>query len=209
MNHAFIDNYADLDSPLHRLNPKTKIILFLGFLLTIIFTPVDKSLIFIFYIIIASYLFFLSRVPFRFFAARIIELIPFILLVAFSVLFAKNGKILFLIYVVKALLAISLVLLLSCTTRFNELVKTLRAFKVPHILVNLLSFFYRYSFILEDELLRKKRAYEARSVGRIKKIKKLNVLGNIIGALFIHTYERAEKIYLAMCARGYNGDESS
>jgi len=70
----------------------------------------------------------------------------------------------------------------------------------------LLSFMYRYLFLVEDEILRKKRALDSRSVGK-KGWQVLKSIANMTGSLFIHSYERAERIYLAMCARGYRSSQ--
>jgi cobalt/nickel transport system permease protein len=67
---------------------------------------------------------------------------------------------------------------------------------------------YRYLFLLEDQLLRTKRAFESRNINK-NGFKNIRALSNVLGTLFIRTYERAERIYMAMCARGYDGEKNN
>jgi cobalt/nickel transport system permease protein len=106
-------------------------------------------------------------------------------------------------------LAIVLILVASSTTKLSHLLETLKQFKVPNIFINLLSFMYRYSFLLEDEFLRTSRAYQSRDINNKNNFRKVKILSNILGTLFIRTYERAERVYLAMCSRGYDNEKSS
>lgn len=209
MRHAFIDTYADLNTPLHKLNAKIKIIFLVIFLLLIIFTPIRYAMLFLLYALVMIALVYLSKVPISFILKRFIEIAPFIIIISLSALFNKQGYILFLNCTAKAILAIILVLIISSTTRFDHLLEALKYFKVPRIFIHLMSFMYRYSFLLEDELLRANRAYESRNINKKNNFKKIKILSNILGTIFIRTYERAERVYLAMCARGYNNEKSN
>ena len=68
----------------------------------------------------------------------------------------------------------------------------------------LLSFMYRYIFILTDEVLRMKQARDSRSFGG-KWRWQIKTVGNMVGTLFLRSYERGERVYAAMAARGFNG----
>jgi cobalt/nickel transport system permease protein len=63
---------------------------------------------------------------------------------------------------------------------------------------------YRYIFLIIDEMHRMYRAKEARSIGKKRKYE-FKALSSIIGTLFLRSYERAERVYLAMLARGFDG----
>jgi cobalt/nickel transport system permease protein len=70
-----------------------------------------------------------------------------------------------------------------------------------------ISFMYRYLFVLVDEAMRLQTAREARSVGTGRNVVwRARVLGGMIGSLFIRSYERSERIYAAMLARGFAGE---
>ncbi len=209
MKHAFIDTYANLNTPLHKLNVKTKFISLIIFLFVIIFTPIEYISIFFVYSFVIITLLLSSRVPVSFILKRFIHILPFVILISFSALFRKGGRILFISCLVKASLIITLVLIFSSTTKFDKFLKTLRQLKAPGIFVSLLSFMYRYLFLLEDQLLRTKRAYYSRNINKINNFKIIRTLSNILAVLFIRTFERAERVYLAMCARGYNSEKDN
>ena len=63
---------------------------------------------------------------------------------------------------------------------------------------------YRYIFVLVDEILRMKQARDSRNFGG-NRLWQLRTIGNMIGTLFIRSYERGERVYAAMLARGYVG----
>jgi cobalt/nickel transport system permease protein len=91
------------------------------------------------------------------------------------------------------------------TTRFSELLKAFEKLGCPKIITMIMSFMYRYIFVIEDELMKMKQAKESRSVGG-SGFFHAKALANMLGTLFIRSYERAEAVYLAMCARGFDGD---
>ena len=63
---------------------------------------------------------------------------------------------------------------------------------------------YRYIFILVDEVMRMTRARDSRSFGG-RWLRQIGTVGNMIGVLFIRSYERGERVYAAMMARGFDG----
>ena len=207
MHHAFIDIYADLNTPIHKLNPKSKIIFLFGLLVLIIFSPIKFIPLFLFYGSLVTVLIYLSKIPVQFVLKRLMEILPFVILITLSVLFQKQGYILFLSCLIKSVLAVMLTLIVSSTTKFVQLLEALRQLKFPRIFIKLLSFMYRYSFLLEDQLLRARRAYASRNINPKNNLPRVRILGNILGSVLIRTYERAERIYLAMCARGYGHEK--
>ena len=76
--------------------------------------------------------------------------------------------------------------------------------KVPLVLTMLLSFMYRYIFVLTDELMRMRQARDSRSFGG-SRLWQIKTAGRMIGSLFIRSYERGERVYAAMAARGFDG----
>ncbi|MDD5595548.1 MAG: energy-coupling factor transporter transmembrane component T [Candidatus Omnitrophica bacterium] len=209
MRHAFIDNYSDLNTPLHRLNIKAKIIGVFIFLLIVIFTPIRFAPLFIFYGLMVLVLIRLSKVPLGFIVKRILELLPFIIIISLSGLFRKQGLLIFFNCTVKALLALLLVIILSSTTKFQGLLEALKQMHLPKLFILLLAFMYRYSFLLEDQFLRTMRAFESRNINQKNNFGKVRILSNILGVIFILTFERAERLYLAMCARGYDYEKGN
>jgi cobalt/nickel transport system permease protein len=95
-------------------------------------------------------------------------------------------------------------ILLMATTRFSELLKALERLKIPALITMILSFMYRYIFVVQDELMKMKQAKDARCV-RCSRAVDIKTLSHMIGVLFIRAYERAESVYLTMCSRGFDG----
>ena len=54
-------------------------------------------------------------------------------------------------------------ILLVAATQFHDLMHALRHLRLPYLLVAVISFTYRYLFVLVDEAMRLLRAREARS----------------------------------------------
>ena len=65
-----------------------------------------------------------------------------------------------------------------------------------------LALMYRYLPVLAEEARRMERARASRTFSRKRRIVWQN-LGAVVGRLFVRTTDRAERIYLAMCARGW------
>jgi cobalt/nickel transport system permease protein len=79
-------------------------------------------------------------------------------------------------------------------------------------MVAIISFMYRYLGVLGDEAGRMNRAKASRSaVGRDGRTGggmrwRATVTGSMVGSLFLRSYERSERIYSAMQARGFDGE---
>jgi len=93
---------------------------------------------------------------------------------------------------------------LAATTRARDLLQGLEAIRVPAVLIQIATFMLRYSAVVTNDLARMKVARESRGFSATG-IKHWKVLAHSAGALFIRSYERGERVHLAMLARGYNG----
>lgn len=175
------------------------------------------------YGIITVCLIFLSKIPFLFIVKRSVTIIPFVLIAALSIPFIKQGKIfweyhlggvkltlsyegifIFLNILIKAFLSIVCMVLLIAGTKFTELIKGFEILKFPKVILMIISFMYRYIFVVQDELMQMLRAKRLRSI-KISVWFNIKVLANMSGFLFIRAYERSEAVYFAMCSRGFNG----
>lgn len=111
----------------------------------------------------------------------------------------------------KSWLSVQVALLLAFTTPFHDLVDALRELRLPRIMIAIISFMYRYLAVLSDEASRMLRARDARSAdpagrggGSIRW--RASVAGRMVGSLFLRAYERSERVYAAMQARGFEGE---
>jgi cobalt/nickel transport system permease protein len=104
----------------------------------------------------------------------------------------------------KALVGTVGAVLLAATTSYPAVLRGLEALRVPRLLVLIGAFMYRYLFVIVDELGRMRAAMAARGF-RPRTVLHAGATGRLAGALFLRTYGRGERVYLAMLARGYAG----
>lgn len=95
---------------------------------------------------------------------------------------------------------------LSATTPPGLVLQALRALRVPHPLVETLGFLFRYLFLLIDEGQRMQRAWRGRGGEWSLSSLAQHSLGSLLALLFLRTFGRGERVYLAMLARGYAQD---
>jgi cobalt/nickel transport system permease protein len=211
-----------LDSPVHRLNARVKILFFIGTIIVCVSTPADRWPAFLGYFAILLAVLLASSLPMRHVAMRILLVAPFILLTLVSVPFmgstgggsyslgvgglhvSRSGLLILWNVAAKASLCVLCVILLTSTTKFSKLLAGLGALRVPAIFTMLQGFAYRFIFIIEDEAERMKRAGDSRGyAGRW--LWHARTIGRMIGALFLRSYERAERVHAAMISRGFDG----
>ena len=202
MHHDFIDRYSRADSPVHRLSSGLKVTLSLTLILIVVLSPVKYVYLFVTIVILLLTVILRSKIPLTFFLKRLLLFEPFILTIAILTLLQPNGVVIFTSILVKSTLSLVTVVLLSNTTPFSELLNVLRKAYVPPLFITLLALMYRYLFILIDEIEHMKVARTSRTFTK-KGTRKWSFLTLILGQLFIRTTERAERIYSAMCARGW------
>jgi len=202
MRHDFLDRYSRLRSPVHRLPAPLKLATALVLVVMVVLLPPEGRSVLgavaVFLFAVAG----LSRIPWRFLVLRLMLLEPFVLGVAILALFQPGGGRLFLFLVAKCTLCLLIMVLLSNTTPFADLLRVLKAARVPALLVTTLSLMYRYLFVLVDETQRMRRARMSRTF-TTRRTRAWHALATVVSQLFIRTTERAERIYGAMCARGW------
>jgi cobalt/nickel transport system permease protein len=100
---------------------------------------------------------------------------------------------------------------LVLSTGFDKLLRLFSSLKVSPIVVQLFALTYRYFFVSIHEAQSVLVAKEARTYVHKKTFntQALRDLGNVLATLFIRTYERSERVYLAMKARGFQFDTSN
>jgi len=211
VQHSYLDKYSNLNSAIHKADPRLKILIALFFVLSILLTSSGNLLEFALYALIIASLVIASRVPPLFILKRSLIIIPFVVLISLFLLFDRtglsaeyNGRVLFRGIVIKSYLAILVLILLSSTTPFPSLLQGLQRLKISKVFILLLSFMYRYIFILADEAMRLTRGKRSREFGA-GKWRQIKSTAPLIGILFIRTYEKGERAYSAMCSRGFDG----
>jgi cobalt/nickel transport system permease protein len=105
---------------------------------------------------------------------------------------------------IKAMLSLLMLNVLTLTTSVPALLNALVALRTPPLLVAILASMYRYIGVLIGEFNAMRRAAASRNLMGSNRSSRL-VIGNMMGALFIRTYERGERVHQAMLSRGYRG----
>jgi cobalt/nickel transport system permease protein len=207
VKHNFIDRYSSLDSPLHLLDPRTKLIGFAALVVGVLMTPPGHGLVLFAYFFLIAIFMGISQIPLEYLVGRMLVLIPFVLLASIAMpraggfSFASVGTL-----VTRSVLSLLLLVLLTNTTRFPELLRGLRRLGCPRILTVNLGFLYRYIFVLTDEAMRLRQARDCRRLRRAPVKSELKLLGSMLGTLLVRSFERAESMHQAMLSRGFSGE---
>lgn len=229
MHADLFDRYQARRSPIHSLEPRVKVLVTVLFILSNLLLPDGAWIAFGLSFILILLISIIARLGPGFAVRRSFVALPFAL-AAISAIFTLPGEaigrlnlgswhlvateaglIRFASIVLRSWLSVQMAILLTATTQFPDLAHAFRHLHVPQVLVAIISFMYRYLFILSDEALCLIRAREARSA-RLPGSKKspatwwkAKVTGNMVGQLFLRSYERSDRVYSAMLARGYKG----
>lgn len=223
------DRYEAQESLIHHLDPRVKVATTVLFIVSNVILPDGAWLAFLLAWGLVLWVNLLASLGLDYAFKRSFIALPFAL-AAITSIFALEGQplatftigswqmvvtdaglIRFTSIVIRSWLSVQMAILLTATTQFPDLMHALRHLRVPQLLVAIISFMYRYLFVLADEALRLLRAREARSArlasgpGGGSVMWRARVAGNMVGQLFLRSYERSDRIYNAMLARGYAG----
>ena len=221
VKHAFLDKYAYLKSPLHQLDVRMKIFLFVSILLISLTTPPKAFPAFGGYALVLLGLALLAKLPLRFLILRLGTVFPFVVfltiflpfmprespadrLVVAGVPLSREGLVLAWNIAAKSGIGVTSLIVLVSTTPFDQLMRGLEWFRLPRFFTVLANFAYRYVFVIVEEAMRMKRAKELRTLRR-ESLRQVRTVGVLVGTLFLRSFERSERIYSAMCLRGFSG----
>jgi cobalt/nickel transport system permease protein len=228
MHFSPFDLYRAGDSILHGLDPRAKLALTLAFILSVSLTPVGTWPIYMLLLALVLSASVASELGLTFVLRRAALALPFVV-AAFPVLFTIKGDALasvrlgawtltltqpglerFVSVALKSWLSVQMAILLTATTPLPDLLLAMRSMGLPRLLVAVLGLMWRYLAVLVDEALRMMRARDSRSGswegrGGGTLLWRARVTGAMAGTLFLRGYERSERIYSAMLARGYDG----
>ena len=218
-----IDRYASLSSPIHRWDPRFRLVSIFALIFSVVLLY-NLQLVII-GMIFAIILTCISKIPFSFVLARMklvfIFVIPFFIIIPFTIIgtgveIASFGGItlsyrgieyvLFAaMIVIKALTAVMLIFPMIGTSRMDITIKALEGLHLPNKLVQMFAFTYRYIFVLDDEFMRTDRALAARGFKKRGNMYTLTTVSKAIAMLFVKSYERADRVFYAMRSKGYTG----
>jgi cobalt/nickel transport system permease protein len=143
-----------------------------------------------------------ARMPVGYTLRRLALVEVFILSIGFLTLLNPSAAPVFLSAVIKSNICVFAMLLLTWTTPFTDILRELQRLRFPGVMLTTLALMYRYLPVLAEESRRMQRARASRTFSPRRRLAWRNV-GIIIGQLFVRSADRAERIYMAMCARGW------
>ncbi|MCL4870144.1 MAG: cobalt ECF transporter T component CbiQ [Anaerolineae bacterium] len=225
-----LDPFQPRDSLIHHLDPRVKVVVTVLFIVSNVLLPDGAWLAFALAWGMAAATALLAHIPLSFILKRAFIVIPFTA-AAFTLLFtlpgepvtsfrlftwqltiSDTGLIRFLSILARSWVSVQMAILLAAATPFYDLMHALRHLRVPSILVSIISFMYRYLFVMVDEVQRLIRARTARSAvvpgqrsgGTV--MWRAKVTGHLAGQLMVRSFERSDRVYNAMLARGFGGE---
>ncbi|GAB3825431.1 cobalt ECF transporter T component CbiQ [Kribbella italica] len=204
-------------SLVHRLPAQVKIVALLLFVLAVVSTPAAIFWAFGLYAVLIVGCVLLAQLPAATVLRRLAVETPFIvfaLLLPFvatgprvdvlGVSLSSSGVLGAWNVLAKGTLGVIAAIVLSASTGPRELLAGLERLRLPSTLVAILSFMVRYLSVVSDDLHRMRIARESRGYagGRVGHLK---AVAGGVGALFVRSFERGERVHLAMQSRGYTG----
>jgi cobalt/nickel transport system permease protein len=190
------------DSPVHRLPTGLKLGVALVIILGTVLVSWRVSAWFAGVTALLGITILFSRLPPFYLAKRIFVLSPFVLGVALMNAFQPAGRADWREVAARSALCLLTVILVSNTTPFSKILHALKAIRVPGLLITTIALMHRYLFVLADEAERMRRARMSRTFARGRRFQ-WRAMSTVVGQLFVRASERAERIYHAMCARGW------
>lgn len=211
-----LDRLARLDSPVHRVDPRAKVIATGVFIVCVVSSTKYEILGLLPFAVFPMVLAAEGDLPLGFLGKLLLVASPFaVVMGAFNPVFDREvvahlgpvpitgGLVSYASIVLRFALTVGAALVLTATTSFTGICLALERLRVPEVLVTQLLLLYRYIFVLGDEARRMGQARRLRSFGR--RGLDWHVYGQMLGQLLLRTFGRAQRLYLAMKSRGFDG----
>jgi cobalt/nickel transport system permease protein len=204
-------------SLVHRLPAQVKIVAALLTVICVVATPRAEFWAFGLYLALIVTVWVIARVPVSHFAKRAVIELPFVL-IAVLMPFLGGGERIHLLgmslsesgalagwnILAKGTIGVLTSLTLAATTTPRELIVGLQRLRTPAALTTIATLMLRYLDVIAAEarrmrLARISRGHDPRFLWQV------GATARGIGALFIRSYERGERVHLAMVSRGWTG----
>lgn len=212
-----LDLLAFGDTGLHRLDARAKVIVTALFVMLVIsHDRYELAALFPFFIFPAAMI-AAGNLPFTYIVRKILLLCPFVIVVGIfnplidrAILFhlgplaISGGWLSFFSIIIRSILTVGSAFILLALTGFPGVCRALEQLGMPRPFAVQLLFLYRYIFVLTEEGGRAARARKLRSCG--KKGMGIGSFGTLIGHLLLRTWQRAERVHIAMLSRGFDGN---
>ncbi|HWJ09917.1 MAG TPA: cobalt ECF transporter T component CbiQ [Nocardioides sp.] len=209
-------------SVMHRAPAHLKILALLAFVLLVVATPREWYPAFAVHLAVLLAVIAAARVPLRYLLPRMVLEVPFLLFAALIPFIAEGPRVAVPLpggwelslsesgllaawgLAVKGTLGVLASLTLAATTEPTEVLRGLQRLRLPDLLVQIMSFMVRYLDVVTADLGRMTTSMRSRGVDP-RSPRHWPALARTLGALFVRSYERGERVHLAMLSRGYDG----
>lgn len=211
-----LDQLSYQDTPIHRLDPRAKVITTMVFLVCVVSFDKYAVLPLLPFALFPVAMVARGDLPAQLLLRKLLVVAPFAVVVGMfnpwfdpeivlelGPLSISAGWISYLSILLRFALTTFAALALIATTSFTAICMALERMGVPDVLATQLLFLYRYLFVLAEETQRMSRARALRTVG--SRSLSMGTYSNLLGHLLIRTHARAQRIYLAMLCRGFDG----
>jgi cobalt/nickel transport system permease protein len=183
----------------------------------VVATPITNWLSYVFFFTLIISVIVIAKLPVLTVFRRSLIEIPFILFAVLMPFFGTGESFVFFNFTIyeEGLLAAAAIIAkgtigvlgaitLSATSTAKDILQGLEKLKLPALMVNIATFSLRYINVVSDEMDRMKVARQSRGF-EARGIRDWKILGSAAAALFIRSYERGERVHLAMLSRGFSG----
>jgi len=197
--------------------PEHRILLLLAFVLAVVATPREWYPVFGGYLVLVLGVALAARVRFRWLAKRAVIEVPFLVFAALmpfvvrgpevevlGVGLSEPGLLAAWGLAAKGTLGVLASLTLAATTEPVAVLAGLQRLRMPDLIVQIMGFMIRYLSVVTGDLQRMLTAMRSRGVNP-RSPRHWPALARTLGALFVRSYERGERVHLAMLSRGYSG----
>lgn len=202
IRERLLSPYQHGASVLHRLPPGLKLGAALACILLIVLLPRNAWGLHLAIAAGLAAIAIASRASLRQLLLRLLLVEPIVIGIALLALLRPDGGLLFLSMITKSTLCLACMIVLTATTRFSDILDVLRRLHVPALLITSLALTHRFMFVLVEEMQRMIRARRSRTFVE-DRAATWSGSSQVAGRLFVRASERAERVYLAMCARGW------
>jgi len=212
-----LDLLANGDSAIHRLDGRAKVLVTIIFIVSVVSFGKYELAALAPFIIFPIVMIARAGLPPLYIVKKIAFLCPFVLVVGiFNPVFDRQilvhlgpvgisgGWVSFASILARSVLTVGAAFILVGTTGFTAVCQAIEQLGIPRVFAMQLNFLYRYIFVLIEEGGRVSRARELRSFGN--KGKGLGSYASLTGNMLLRTWERAERIHMAMLTRGFTGE---
>lgn len=205
------------DSVVHRLDPAAKVVGLVLFVMAVALTPRHAVTAFAIDAVVVAGVVLIAGIPVRVVASRLLVIVPFLMfavLVPFiaggaqievlGVSLSRDGLWAAWNVIAKSVLGAMASIAFAATTPVPDVIRGLTRLRVPHVLVGIVAFMFRYLDLLVDQMRRMRHAMVARGHDP-RWLWQVRPIAASAGTLFVRSYERGERVHQAMLARGYAG----